>query len=228
MPQKYSNWSRNNLNTISSLKKFLANVSVGVRSQQYKTFELYMHPTPKISVLDIGTTTDEVLKDSNFFEKRYPFKNNLTVASIEDCSPIVKKYKLHSFVKISADKKLPFNDKTFDVVTSWATLEHVGGYSKQANFIHELLRVGKRVFITTPYRGCIYEPHSEIFFLHWLPLPWFRNICALLGKSFWATEENLNPLWARDIYNLVSDKSIRVIIFRTFGILPSHLLIYKI
>ena len=112
-------------------------------------------------------------------------------------------------------------------MVSWATLEHVGSYKQQEDFINELLRVGKEVFITTPYRGTFYEPHSGFFFLHWLPLNLFRKICSFTGKQFWADEGNLNPLYVRDILKMKLDSKINIKVYKMFKIIPSHLIIYK-
>ena len=159
------------------------------------------------------------------FDKVYPFPNRLTLATIENAEKLRKQYIHSNVVKIVPDCKLPFKDKEFDIVVSWATLEHVCGYKKQARFINELLRVGKKIFITTPYRGCVYEPHSGIFILHWLPINWFRKICKILCKEFWMTEENLNPLYVHDLLQMKLNKSISVLMYKMFRLIPSHLII---
>ena len=224
--QKDKRWDIKTRHTVTTTKMILADLSISVRTDQYNLFKKIIKPKRSWKILDVGVTSDEILKDSNMFEKLYPYQEKLTAATIENAKKIKKLYpKLKSVVTIKAHKKLPFKDKTFDVIVSWATLEHTGNYKDQEFFLNELLRVGKKVFITTPYRGALYEPHSGYLFLHWLPLSFFRKICALTGKKFWSKSEHLNPLWISDIKNMKLSRAIHVKIFKTFNFLPSHIII---
>lgn len=212
-------------NTITREKNFLARLSLKVRQHQMHIMIKKFSANDATSVLDVGFSGDETLIDTNFFEKFYPFRKNITAASVEDCSAIKNKYLDLKIVKIKQDNPLPFMDKEFDIVTSWATLEHVGNYNQQDFFISELCRVGKKVFLTTPYRGCIYEPHSGFFFLHWLPLKIFRKLCEKMGRSAWSKPANLNPLYISDLKSMKSTKKMKVNIYRIFNFLPSHIMV---
>lgn len=219
-------WDLRANNTITSTKLLLANLSIKVRSDQYKIFEKEIKPVSSSKVLDVGVTSDETIKDSNLFEKLYPHQNHLVAATIEDSKQIRKLYpKLNKVVLIKPHKILPFKKSEFDSVVSWATLEHVGDYKDQEFFLNELLRVGKKIFVTTPYRGALYEPHSGLPILHWLPLGVFRFICKKTGRKFWSSAENLNPLWTSDIKEMKLIRKIKIKIFKTFGILPTHIII---
>ena len=66
---------------------------------------------------------------------------------------------------------LPFADGAFDVVHSNAVIEHVGGRDRQEAFVREALRVGRRVFLTTPNRWFPIEVHTRLPLVHWLPEP---------------------------------------------------------
>lgn len=220
-------WIIDVLRTITFTKVLMSNLSILVRTDQFNIFRKICKPSPKIKILDVGVTSDETLKDSNIFERLYKYPHNLVAATIEDLAKFKKLYPHIKSVKIYPNKKLPFKDNTFDVVTAWATLEHVGGYEKQAKFINELSRVGKKVFITTPYRGCIYEPHTEVLLLHWLPLLSFRKILRLFGKNFWANEDHLNPLFVNDVKRMSLNKRFKIKIYKTFGLIPSHLIIHN-
>lgn len=222
-------WTDHPDNSISLVKRLLAFLSLKVRKQQLDYFLKIIQPSLSTSVLDIGVGSNEELPDTNYFEKHYPFPEKLMAYGVEDLSSIQNKYPNIHFIQGSPGKKLAFKDQEFDVVTSWATLEHVGDASQQKEFLLECLRIGKNVFITVPYRGCFYEPHTGFFFLHWLPLTLFREICYKLGKPFWANVQNLNPIYIRNIREMVRGENIKLKIktYKMFGILPSHLIIIK-
>jgi hypothetical protein len=220
-------WERKAKETITNTKRFLANLSIKVRTDQYRFFLKNLKPDSKSTVLDVGVTSDETLKDSNLFERLFKWPENLTAATIEDTKKFKKLYPHIAVKKIYPGRKLQYADQEFDISVSWATLEHVGGYKEQEKFLNELLRVGKKLFVTTPYRGAIYEPHSGFFFLHWLPLSLFRKICSITGRDFWSTSDNLNPLYARDFKEMELSKNVNIKIYKMFYIIPSHLIIYS-
>lgn len=182
-------------------------------------------PTAKTSVLDLGMSPREDLPDANYIEKHYPYPKKLIAASAEDCRHLKEKYPYSKIVKVMANKKLQFKNKQFDIATSWATLEHVGDYRQQEFFLNELLRVSRHIYVTTPFRGCIYEPHTGVFLLHWLPLRQFRQVCRLLKKEFWSDIRNLNPLNPSDINQMRLRRKVYVTLYKTLGWLPSHMII---
>jgi len=223
--QKNNPWLNKVKKTITPMKLFLVDLSIKVRTEQFRMFERMVKPIFQARVLDVGVTSNEAFRDSNMFEKLYKYPKNLTLATIEDLRKLRKMYPACKVIQTTRGKKLPFKDKSFDIVVSWATLEHVGDYIEQEFFLNELLRVGEKIFVTTPYRGAIYEPHSGFFFLHWLPLNWFRKICELSNKKFWSTENNLNPLWLSDLSKMKLKCKVKLKIYRTFHLLPSHIII---
>jgi SAM-dependent methyltransferase len=85
---------------------------------------------------------------------------------------------------------LPFADGEFDVVFSNAVIEHVGGREQQRRFVSEALRVGRRVFLTTPNRRFPIEVHTRLPLVHWLPERLTHAAYRALGKG-WATEIHL-------------------------------------
>jgi hypothetical protein len=67
-------------------------------------------------------------------------------------------------------RELPFADGEFDFGFSNAVVEHVaGGRDGQRRFVHELCRVSRRVFVTTPNRWFPLEVHTLLPLVHWLP-----------------------------------------------------------
>ncbi len=220
-----STWTTNPENKVGITKRFLSHLSLRVRKEQLNLLLREYKPKPDETVIDIGISPTEDMVDANYFEKHYPYPSQITALAVEDYSEIKKKYPKIKIIRIEPNVRLPFKSNQFDIATAWATLEHVGNFTKQAKFIREIARVGKKIFITTPYRGCIYEPHTGFFFLHWLPLKIFRFLCKFTGKSFWSSNSNLNPLYVKDIVKMLPGNKFRVIIYMTLGIIPSHLII---
>lgn len=218
-------WLKESQSTITKTKHLLSNLSIVVRTDQYRIFQRLCKPGTAKKVLDLGVTSDETLKDSNIFERLFLNHKKLTAATIENPSKIKKLYPKIKVVKVAPYKKLPFKDKQFDIVVAWATLEHTGDYKQQEFFLNEALRVGKKIYMTTPYRGSIYEPHSGLFFIHWLPLEIFRKICIFLNKPYWSTSSNLNPLWVKDISKMKLFRQVNCKIYYMLGFLPSHIII---
>ncbi|MCL2405614.1 MAG: class I SAM-dependent methyltransferase [Defluviitaleaceae bacterium] len=151
------------------------------------------------SIVDVGATADDKKDSSNFFEKTYPFPSRITALSNQDALWMAQKWPGLKFVQGDA-RSMPFGDETFDLAFSSAVIEHVGSRANQAAFIRECVRVSKKyIFITTPNRYYPVELHTVLPIIHWLPPRVFRGILKLLGKSFFALEENLNLLSKKDI-----------------------------
>jgi hypothetical protein len=211
-------------------KKVLVHLSIFERKRQYEDFQKICRPSPNSSVLDVGFSANkEVLADTNLFEKIYPYQNRITAACVEDVDPETRsKYPDIKLQKIEPYRPLPYDSLAFDIVTAWATLEHVGDYQDQKRFVQEVFRVGKTVYLTTPYRGAPYEPHTGVFFFHWLPLAKFRSLLVKMGKDIWAQVSNLNPLYKSDVERMIEGiPGALVKVHWTLGIVPSHLIIYR-
>ncbi len=198
--------------------------SIWARKKMFEKFVDICSPRVSDSVLDLGVTPEEQLEDSNLFEKLYPWKEQITAASVENCHNIVRKYGLKTFVLTQARKPLPFRDGEFDILFCSAVLEHVGTREDQSFFLSECLRVADRVFITTPNRWFPIEMHTFLPFFHWLPWPCFQRIVAPIHNGFWSDILNLNILSKRDI--LTMSNEVQVDYVRILG-MRSNLLIFR-
>ena len=167
--------------------------------------------TSETTVLDVGVTSDQ-RQDSNFFEKLYPYPHKITAVGLEDASFLEQEYLGLKFIQADG-LSLPFPDKSFDLVVSFAVIEHVGSRDQQRAFVHELCRVGRTCCITTPNRWYPIEFYTVLPLVHWLPPSWFRTILCLLGKDFWAKEENLN---------LFSSSELRAMFSNNLEVFESH------
>jgi SAM-dependent methyltransferase len=170
--------------------------SVSLRSRHRKLdlFLREIQPTPDTTVLDVGA--DELAFGEgggcgtlNFFEELYPFPARLTALGLHDGTGFAARYPDVRYVQGDACD-LPFADGAFDVVFSNAVIEHVGGRERQVQFIAEALRVGRRVFLTTPNRLFPIDVHTRLPFVHWLPAAASDRAYDLARKG-WAKENRL-------------------------------------
>lgn len=164
-----------------------------------------MEPTEKSSILDVGVNGDTIGEGDNYFEKLYPWPHRITALGIQDASALEKQYPGLKFVR-GDGTHVPFADNSFDIAFSSAVAEHVGSFEKQKKFYAEVLRVGKKAFITTPDRLFPMEVHTGIPFLHWLPKRLFRKIMSMLGLHYFADEANLNLLTMKEVKKILAGR----------------------
>ena len=170
--------------------------SISLRSRQGKLRLLLdeLQPTAGTSVLDVGA--DELgfgdgdgCTTTNFFEEHYPWPERVTALGLHDGEGFRVRYPHIRYVQGDACA-LPFADGSFDIVFSNAVIEHLGGRARQRQFVSEALRVGRRVFITTPNRRFPVEVHTRLPVVHWLPDAVSHRIYRAAGKAF-ATDVDL-------------------------------------
>ena len=187
----------------NKLKWLVERVSYSARKTMFESFISLAQPESQHSVLDVGVTSNR-RADSNIFEKFYPDPQMITALGIDDASFLEEEFPGLTFVKGDA-LDMPFEDKQFDIATSWATIEHVGSRDNQKRFIEEMVRVSKACLITTPNRWYPLEFHTVMPFIHWLPPEQFRKILRILKIEFFSEEKNLNLLSEKDFLSLVPD-----------------------
>ena len=167
----------------------LAN-SISLRSRQRKLrlFLDELQPSADTSVLDVGA--DELgfgdgdrCATMNFFEERYPWPERVTALGLHEGEGFRARYPRIRYVRGDACA-LPFPDGSFDIVFSNAVIEHLGGRARQRQFVSEALRVGRRVFITTPNRRFPVEVHTRLPVVHWLPDAVSHRVYRAAGKAF--------------------------------------------
>ncbi|RYX87119.1 class I SAM-dependent methyltransferase [bacterium] len=188
-------------------KNFAIQISVKNRQKKYNYFLEVLQPDKNTKILDVGFTEDNAYVGVNFLEKNYPYKENITALGIEEASNFKNEFPQVKVVLYDGNR-FPFTNKEFDIVWSNAVIEHVGDYNKQLFFLSEVIRSGKRVFITTPNRWFPIEVHTRLPFLHFLPKKYFDKVLYLIGKS-WASEDYMNLLSIKDIKKMLEELNVK-------------------
>ena len=153
------------------LRRVASSVSLRSREQKLQLFRELMQPGPDSTVVDVGVTDAPFGGGStdNFFEAFYPWPERITAVGRTELSRFTAAFPVVRAVRADG-RDLPFEDGAFDLGFSNAVVEHVGGGREgQRAFVHELCRVARRVFVTTPNRFFPLEVHTLLPFAHWLP-----------------------------------------------------------
>jgi SAM-dependent methyltransferase len=155
------------------LRRVASRVSLRSRERKLELFLELLEPGPETSVVDVGVTDAGFGGGSsdNFFEALYPWPDRITGVGHTSLDRFAAAFPRVHVVRADG-RDLPFADGEFDLGFSNAVVEHVaGGREGQTRFVHELCRVARRVFVTTPNRWFPIEVHTLLPFVHWLPAP---------------------------------------------------------
>jgi hypothetical protein len=173
------------------LRRAASRVSMRSRKRKLQLFLELFEPGPETTVVDVGVTDAPFGGGStdNFFEARYPWPEQITGVGHTELDRFASAFPTVRAVRADG-RDLPFADGAFDLGFSNAVVEHVGGGREgQRRFVHELCRVARRVFVTTPNRFFPLEVHTLLPFVHWLPagarerlIP-FDDVLDLLGPK---------------------------------------------
>ena len=165
-------------------------ISLRSRGRKLRLFLEELRPTADTTVLDVGA--DELgfgegdgCATMNFFEELYPWPERITALGLHDGAGFRATYPHIPYIQGDACA-LPFEDGAFDIVFSNAVIEHVGGRDCQRQLVSEAIRVGRRVFITTPNRRFPVEVHTRLPLVHWLPDALSHRAYDLTGREIGA------------------------------------------
>jgi SAM-dependent methyltransferase len=153
------------------LSSVVSRVSLRSRERKLQLFLELLAPGPETTVVDVGVTDAPFGGGStdNFFEALYPWPQRVTAVGNTGLERFAAAFPQVTAVQADG-RDLPFTDGHFDIAFSNAVVEHVaGGRDGQRQFVHELCRVARRVFVTTPNRRFPLEVHTLLPFVHWLP-----------------------------------------------------------
>jgi SAM-dependent methyltransferase len=191
----------------SVLTRVASRVSLRSRERKLQLFLDLLAPGPETTVIDVGVTDAPFGSGStdNFFEALYPWPEQVTAVGHTSLERFTAAFPGVAAVRADG-RELPFPDGAFDLGFSNAVVEHVaGGREEQRRFVHELCRVARRVFVTTPNRFFPIEVHTLIPFAHWLPRPARDRV--LRARGF---DDVLEPLGPKELASLFP-YSVRVV-----------------
>jgi SAM-dependent methyltransferase len=175
------------------LRRVASRVSMRSRERKLQLFLDLLHPGPETTVVDVGVTDAPFGGGStdNFFEALYPWPERITGVGHTELDRFAAAFPQVRAVRADG-RDLPFRNAEFDVGFSNAVVEHVaGGREGQRQFVHELCRVARQVFVTTPNRRFPLEVHTLLPFVHWLPKGPRERLLPF--------DDVLDPLTAKDL-----------------------------
>jgi SAM-dependent methyltransferase len=178
------------------LRRVASRVSLRSRERKLELFLELLEPGPGSSVVDVGVTNAPFGGGSsdNFFEALYPWPERVTGVGPTELDVFSAAFPRVRAVRADG-RELPFADREFDFGFSNAVVEHVaGGREGQRRFVHELCRVARRVFVTTPNRWFPLEVHTLLPLVHWLP--------AAARERLIPYQDVLDPLGPKDLASL--------------------------
>lgn len=125
----------------------------------------------QLSLLDIGTGNGEIAR---YLSEYY----NVVSVDVVDQRVVQDGF---TFVQLKGEK-LPFADKSFDVVVSNHVIEHMANADIHLSEIERVLTDDGIAYLATPNRVWPWEAHNNIYLLHYLPAATFNRLLKRLGR----------------------------------------------
>jgi hypothetical protein len=184
-----------------------------------------MRPTSTETIVDVGVS-DVLNRGANLLERKYPYPQHITACGLGEAIEFQHTFPAVRYIRIQPNVPLPFPDQTFDIAFSNAVLEHVGSEVAQRDFVKELCRIGRRVFITVPHRYFPIEHHTAIPVAHYWDFS-FTLACTILRKTEWARKESLTLISRKQLRSLTPQGMLAVVGYTgiRLGIFSSNLYI---
>jgi SAM-dependent methyltransferase len=95
-------------------------------------------------------------------------------------------------------ESLPFDDQSFDLVTTFQTLEHVADVRRCLAEMVRVLRPGGVLYLRAPDYRCFFEPHYRLPFLPTMRRDWAEAYLRSMGRPLgglrtlnWTTERGI-------------------------------------
>ena len=153
------------------------------KSERWNIFLRWHVPQPDEIVLDLGGG------DGTALAKLYPYPENIVLADISKAQIEygVKKHGLKESLLLDESGDIPLESKTVDIVFCNSVIEHATADKKQlwklkngskfkalalkrqGDMAREIMRVGKKYWVQTPYKHFPFETHTWLPFTQYLP-----------------------------------------------------------
>ena len=188
--------------------RLFSKLSTISRKRKLQFFNRIILPTEKMRVLDVGAEVDPSGARGLQFIDFYPWKNRISAINIspEHISSIKRLYSDIDAI-VGDARELPWPDNYFDIVHSNAVIEHLGSYENQRKMAAEVMRVGKRWFVTTPNRWYPFEFHMRLPFVTWLPDNAYLWAGRIIAYNHVKRKYTLG--WKRDDLRLMTARELR-------------------
>ena len=219
------------------MKSLFLKVSRKSRENRAVLFRQLFSIDETTKILDIGS---EDGSNINFYLQGTNSRpENVYLADINESAIKTGKEKFgYQAVLLDESGKLPFDDKFFDIVFCSSVIEHVTigkeevwemqnedefaklSLERQTFLANEIRRIGRSFFVQTPNRNFIFETHSWLPFIAFLPRPMLIKSLKFFNK-FWIklTIPDFHLLDKNQMQNLFPDAVI--VSERKFGMVKS-------
>lgn len=207
------------------------------KSERWKLFLEWHTPQQGENVLDLGGG------DGKALARLYPYPENIILADIDE-SQInygVQKYGLRKALLLDQSGNIPMESKSVDVIFCNSVIEHVTvdknqiwklksgsrfkelALKRQGKMASEIMRVGKKYWVQTPYKHFLFETHTWLLGTQYLPRP-LRIETIKFFNRFWfkKTSPDFHLLSKSEARSLFPQSEI--IFEKVFG-LPKSLII---
>lgn len=219
------------------MKSIFLKVSRKSREKRAEIFRRCFAINQNTKILDIGSEDGSNI--NSYLQKTDVCSENVFLADINESSiELGKQIFGYQTVLLDESGKLPFTDKFFDIVFCSSVIEHVTvgkeqvweirdeteftrlSWEKQTFLANEIRRIGCNYFVQTPNRNFIFETHSWLPFISFLPRPLMIKVLKFFNR-FWikVTIPDFNLLDKNQMKTLFPDAEI--ISERKFGMIKS-------
>lgn len=108
--------------------------------------------------------------------------------------------------KIVPDERLPYDDGQFDVVITNHVLEHVPDQEKHMSEMTRVLKKGGIIYLASPNKWWLTDPHYKLPFISWLPRPLAGKYLLLAKGRKW----DIYSVSLRRLHSLAEKNGLRV------------------
>lgn len=201
------------------IKKLIEVFSGRCRARRAELFCRYLHPTQQDKILDLGS------EDGSFVAEIIPFRENVFIADINE-GMLSRGQARYGFKTVLLDESsvIPFQDGYFDIVHCNSVIEHVTidkkqqwslkskkefqrvAFERQKKFANEIRRISKSYFVQTPNKNFVFESHTWLPFVQFLPRPVLVKMINWLNR-WWIkkTTPDWNLLTAKEMKEIFPD-----------------------